>query len=195
MLYKRISFVVAAVLVIGSQAFAQDTVRTASPKINYMNIFYSGGLFAKEGEGTTFTFTTIHGVRFGRLSAGVGVGLDFYQYWRALPVTGSVAVDIAKFRGSAFFIQAQAGYAWMSYWDPRLGAPDYDSRGGFTLNPLIGYRINADKFSIYIAGGYKYQKNRYTSEPYGPYSGVGTFTTSVDETRNRLVLQIGVGLH
>ena len=64
-------------------------------------------------------------------------------------------------------------------------------KGGMNVATLVGYRINPGKYNISISAGYKWQSNSYTIG----YEWFGGPATEVDESLERVVIQIGVGLH
>jgi hypothetical protein len=189
-------------LLLTCQAVAQtDSLDRAGRKIRYWNNFLLGGLLGDHKE-TNFSFTTTHGVRLGRLAVGLGTGMDAYGDWKVFPLFASASFDFARIKNDALFIQMNGGYGRAIYThEDGMGAPGVDNGGGTMLNPMVGYRIKADKFRIYIAMGYKFQRNKYAygyinSPVYGPYGSPYEYPRYfVQEDMQRFVLQMGFGWH
>ena len=187
-------------LLLTCQAVAQtDSLDRADRKIRYWNNFLLGGLRGDHKE-VFFSLTTTHGVRLGRLAVGLGAGMDAYGDWKVFPMFASASFDFARIKNDAFFIQMNGGYGRAIYTGgDREGTPGVDNGGGKMLNPMLGYRIKADRFRIYIAMGYKFQRNRYTYGYINPiWSSFAPYESprySVQEDMQRFVLQMGFGWH
>jgi len=191
--------------VVSPAAFSQDTISAKPSEITYFNTLYSGGLIGKSGLGTTTTFSLINGIRFKSLSLGLGLGYDSYikKYndftgepgtrWKVMPVFVSLASDIVNVKTNAVFMQLNTGFSKMWVGENTNSAFELtDIKGGLMVNPLIGYRIITDKYSLYFATGYKWQKNQYN---YHTIWWSGLENTEVTETMERMILQIGIGIH
>ncbi|AYB34245.1 hypothetical protein [Chryseolinea soli] len=182
------------------QAVAQtDSVGHAGRKVRYWNNFLLGGLQGDHKQ-TSFSLATIHGVRVGRLAVGLGTGLDAYGDWKVFPLFASASFDFARVKNDAFFIQMNGGYGRAIYTGDREGMMNLDNGGGKMFNPMLGYRIKADRFRIYIAMGYKFQRNTYTyGYNYLPYDDFASSYEppkyTIREDMQRLVLQMGFGWH
>lgn len=186
------------------QAVAQtDSVGHAGRKIRYWNNFLLGGLRGDHKE-VFFSLATTHGVRLGRLAAGLGAGLDAYGDWKVIPMFASASFDFARIKNDALFIQMNGGYGRAIYTgEDRIGVPvGVENGGGTMLNPMLGYRIKADRFRIYIAMGYKFQRNKYTyGYNYNPTSSFALYGPyeypkyTVQEDMQRFVVQMGFGWH
>jgi hypothetical protein len=176
--------------------FAQSDSSSVSKKIIYFNNFLAGGLVGESEQGTGFTFSTIHGIRRKHLAFGVGVGFDSYLDWKTLPLFGSISFDFGKVKENAFFIQFNAGYsnAWriakQEDWEPK-----YNVYGGATVSSIIGYRIKTNRFSLYISAGHKFQRVDFSYNPTPWLTGQTESKISIDERINRIMIQIGFGLH
>ena len=183
------------------QAVAQtDSLGRVGSKVRYWNNFLLGGLQGGHKE-TSFSFTTTHGVRLGRLAVGLGAGLDAYGDWKVFPMFASASFDFARIKNDAFFIQMNGGYGRAIYTgEERATMANVDNGGGKMLNPMLGYRFKADRFRIYLAAGYKFQRNTYSYNynivydfaPGGPYD-FPRYT--VQEDMQRFVVQLGFGWH
>jgi hypothetical protein len=165
-------------------------------KLIYYNNFLAGGLLGEPGKGSGLTLSTTHGIRIKRLSLGAGVGVDSYFDWKTLPIFGSVSFDFGKIKSNALFLQFNAGYAeaWLiENDDPWM--PEYRDYGGTMVSSMIGYRITKERFSLYMLAGHKFQRahSSYETEPWSSFAP--QFNTFVEEEMNRLVVQIGFGLH
>ena len=182
-------------LCVSCQLLAQsDTTSISKNKIVYFNNFLAGGIFGKAESGSGPSLLMTHGVRMNRLAIGAGVGFDSYLDWKTLPVIGSIYFDFAKIKQNALFILFSAGYsnAWrIKGEDPIL---DEHARGGEMINSMVGYRIKANQFSLYISAGHKFQQVQRSYNP-TPWSSVPGSKVSVEENMNRMVIQIGFGLH
>lgn len=193
----RISLLIVLLVAINFSLIAQ-TEKTQVPKRKsiYYNSFLAGGLLADQGQGTGVTLSMVHGVRVKRFAFGAGIGLDSYLDWKTLPVFGSVNFDFGKVKNNAFFVQCNVGYAeaWRikrDEWYPS----GYHEYGDVMISSLIGYRITMEKFSLYMQAGHKFQTahSSYHSEPWSAFAPQSSLF--VDEKMNRLVVQIGFGLH
>jgi hypothetical protein len=175
---------------------AQEEIEPAKPH-RYFNSFQSGGLFGEKDKGTSFTFSTVHGVQLNKWRLGGGVGFDSYQRWRVVPVSAMVSFDIAKFKNSNLSVSVNGGYSQAWYRHMQEYEPDLDVSGGVMINPLIGYRIIADKWNINLSAGYRWQRINYTYSPqYWYWSDTRQSPVySVTEDIERVVVQIGFGLN
>jgi hypothetical protein len=192
----RTSIVVALVAVgfsISSFAQSDTSSEPKKNKIVYYNNFLAGGLFGEQGQGSGLTVSMTHGVRLNRFALGAGVGFDSYIDWKTVPIFGSVNFDFAKIRHNAFFVQFNAGYSNAD----RVVKEEFlfltREYGGAMYNSLIGYRIAAQKFRLYIAAGHKYQRTHfsYNAELWSSYYPAPTL--KVEENIHRVVVQIGFG--
>lgn len=185
-----------ACITFGSVAQAVDVEPAPKKKLKYFNSFLAGGLMGETGKGTGVTLSTIHGVRLNRVAFGAGVGFDSYFDWKTLPVFGSVSYDIGKVKSNALFVQFNAGYAeaWLVK-DEEAWMPANRDYGGTMVSSLMGYRITKEKFSLYVMAGHKFQRahSSYESEPWSSFAPL--FSRRMEEDMNRLVVQIGFGLH
>jgi hypothetical protein len=166
------------------------------PPHSYFNSFQSGGLFGEKDKGTSFTFSTIHGVQIKHFRLGGGVGYDSYQRWRTVPVFAALSFDIARLRENNLFLTVNGGYSAAWFRRQNEFEPEYSRGRGVMINPSVGYRIKAGKWSVNISAGYKWQRLHYTtSSPYywGYYADWGN--TEVKEKIERLVIQMGFGIN
>lgn len=183
------------VFYIPSVVFAQ-TDSAAAPSFKYYNSFLSGGLIGKDDYGTTLSLSINHGVRLHKVGFALGAGYDQYLQWKSLPVFAKASYDLFTLKSNAFFVELNGGYAWTKRLVSDNDALNYSNGGGIILNPMVGYRINAGKFSLYLTGGYKYQRNRYEESPrWWIWGYPGASKSSVQQDMSRLCLQLGIGLH
>ncbi len=192
----RISSSLAGLLLcVSCQLFAQsDSSSVSKNKVVYFNSFLAGGIFGKTESGSGPSLLMTHGVRMNRLAFGAGVGFDSYLDWKTLPVIGSIYFDFAKIKQNALFILFSAGYS--NAWRIKREDPTFDQRvsGGEVINSMMGYRIKTNQFSLYISAGHKFQKVHRSYNP-NPWSSVPGSKISIEENMNRMVVQIGFGLH
>ncbi|WP_276372440.1 hypothetical protein [Chryseolinea sp. H1M3-3] len=174
-----------------------ETIETSENKPRYFNNFLAGALLGEEGKGTGVSLSTTHGVRLKRWTLGAGVGFDSYLNWKAVPVFGSIGFDFANIKRNAVFLQFNAGYsnARIVNRNNQQWVSDYRDYGSEMISSLIGYRIAAEKFSLYIMAGHKFQRAHYSYNPEPWRSSYPATKISVEENMNRLVVQIGFGLH
>jgi hypothetical protein len=172
-----------------------DSIAVSKTKVKYFNNILAGGLFGESGNGAGLSISTTHGIRIHRVAIGAGLGFDSYLDWKTVPVFGSISFDFAKIRQNAFFVQFNAGYAEARRIDRPEWLVEYKEYGGEMLSPMLGYRISTEKFNLYISGGYKYQKAHFSYNAVPWSSFVPAAENSVEENMNRVVVQIGFGLH
>jgi len=191
----RVVVVLICIMLNAAHLVAQNE-ESPPDRLYYFNSFQSGGLFGEKDKGTSFTFSTIHGVQIRNFRFGVGVGYDSYQRWRTMPLFGSVSLDIARLRENNLFLMLNGGYSTAWFRPQSEFEPEHSKGRGVIINPSVGYRIKAGKWNVSIAAGYKWQRLHYlTSTPYHwGYQG-GRGKTEVTEKIERLVIQMGFGIN
>jgi len=165
-------------------------------KASYYNAFFSGALIGcgecANGKDFTFSFLTLHGIK---LKSGVklalGAGMDVYHEWRLFPLVGAITIDREQHE-NALYVHLNAGYSWGRYLEDLESEVSLNQRGGFTVNPMIGYRIGKGKSRLYIQAGYKLQYANVSYSPAWWWGPVPTITREYDI--NRVVVQMGFGL-
>jgi hypothetical protein len=190
----RIAFVLMSLLLNAAHVVAQNV--ESPPTRLYFNSFQSGGLFGEKDKGTSFTFSTVHGVRIRNFRLGGGIGYDSYQRWRTMPFFGAVSLDIARLRENNLFLMLNGGYSTGWFRPQSEFEPEHSRARGVMINPSVGYRIKAGKWNVSVAAGYKWQRLHYTtsSSYYWDYYG-GWGNTEVKEKIERLVIQMGFGIN
>jgi hypothetical protein len=199
----RIFILVLAVL-LSVPGFCQDTLQQKN--IKYFNTLSAGALIGEYPLGTTATFSLVNGIRYGRMYAGVGIGYDDYfrqnedsfgqriTRWNMMPVYLSIGFDFAELKSNHLFFQLNTGYS--KSWNKSMG--NYyqfsDIKGGVNVSTMVGYRVNPGNYNLSISAGYKWQSNAY-SYGYEWFGGAPSPTTDVEESLERVVIQIGIGLH
>ncbi len=191
-------FGVLAVVCIQYQSLAQED-SVAVKKITYYNSFVNGVLIGcgtcNAGKDFTYSALTLHGIK---LASGVkfsaGVGMDVYSNWRLFPVVAGITLDAERKRNSLYF-HVNAGHAWGRYLLRRNDwwSPSIVEKGGFTINPMLGYRIGNERMRLYMQAGYKLQL-AYVWETYQQGWG-GGYTSFREYELNRVVVQIGFGMN
>lgn len=164
-------------------------------KVIYYNNFLAGGLIGESGKGSGVTFSTTHGIRTNRLSVGAGLGFDSYFDWKTIPIFGSIEYDFAKIKRNAFFLQFNAGYADAERTNREEWVTEYREYGGEMVSFMLGYKIRAEKFSLYVLAGHKFQEANFSYNPQPWSSFAYPPNYAVEENMNRFVVQLGFGLH
>lgn len=150
-----------------------------------------GSSESAEEQEFTVSVTTIHGIKFcSGVKLGLGVGLDTYYDLKVYPLMASVSFDQERKR-LGFFAQLNSGYSWVRYTKENEEFGDLYEKGGFTINPMIGYRIMVEDFKIYCQAGYKYQAAEVGYE-YVDWGGIPQ-RNSRNYELNRFVVQLGFG--
>lgn len=162
---------------------------------HYFNTFLSGALIGCgdciTGKDFTFSFVTHHGIAFAngsKLSAGAG--MDVYSNWQLFPLLLGFTYDKEQ-RSNAFFFHVNSGYSFGRYLDiDPDNVSGFSQQGGFTINPMIGYRIGKEYIRLYIQAGYKYQRARTS------FSGSGWgYSYSREYDLNRFLILMGFGFN
>lgn len=190
---KKISLLI-FVFCYSISGYSQDTVRVADNRVHYSNSFASGILF-DDADHMSPSMTVINGIKFKQWRAGIGIGLEGYDGWRIFPFFISNSIDLRGKGGgdNSLFLQLNTGYSIgtrTSNADNGWWGGDYSDKGGFMINPMMGYRIVQGKFNFFFAAGYKGQK--------ASYKFVNKDSFWERETKlnfNRFFLQLGFGLH
>ena len=172
-----------------------DLDKTSKWKVIYYNNFLAGGLMGESGKGSGLTLSTTHGIRTNRFSVGAGLGFDSYFDWKTVPVFGTIEFDFAKIKRNAFFLQFNAGYADAKRINREEWVTEYREYGGEMISYMLGYKMRAEKFSLYVLAGHKFQEANYSynSQPWSSFYPPPTY--AVEENMNRFVVQLGFGLH
>lgn len=166
-------------------------------KSRYYNSFVIGTLvgcgMCYEGKDFTFSFMTMHGIRVSpAVKLGLGMGMDVYTDWRLFPLVAGVTFDHERRRNSVY-VQVNAGHAWGRYLlQDNWWGNDFTQRGGFTVNPMLGYRMGNERIRIYVQAGYKFQLAQTRAENVW---GWGGNTVNREYELNRFVFQMGFGFN
>ena len=166
-------------------------------KSRYFNTFFSGALIGcgdcNSGKDFTLSFVTMHGIKFPTgIKLSAGAGLDVYSDWRLIPILIGFTIDKEQ-KPNGLFLHFNSGYSFGRY----LNLNPYEQgelmqEGGFTINPMIGYRIGAEKIRLYVQIGYKYQHAYYRLD----YANFGyPYSYSRESNLNRFVVQMGFGIN
>lgn len=181
-----LSFSIFSVLCSYSLIAQRDTTQS---KFHYFFCLQTGGAFGKNGHGGSLTNALIQGVRYERITFGVGVGYDVYTDWQVVPLFASVSFDVLRHGAGAAYVQMNGGYsdAWSS--TLRDSPLFFIEKRNPYLNPLVGYRLAAGKMNVYLSAGYKFQRVTYGwtagwSQP---------VTTRIERSIERVVVRLGVG--
>ena len=189
---SRILILLAFIVVFGTFSVSAQPDSSFS-KVTYFNSIHVGGLLGKKGNGSSLTASLIQGVRYKNFSFGIGIGYDAYRDWRTLPLFGSVSYDFARIRNNAFFIQLNAGLS--KVWNPLEDDDQFvlDDKAGRFIHPLVGYRIQSQKFSLYMTAGYKLQHLAYEHRLRWLTWGYAANKVTIEQDIERLSVQLGFG--
>jgi hypothetical protein len=112
--------------------------------------------------GSSWQVQSINGVRFGKLSAGIGIGLDKYRF-RTLPVFFDLRTDLSKKPNTAFvYGDIGVNVPWVikpndGFW----GTKKYDR--GIYYDAGAGYKLFVGKGrGLIFSAGYSMKKIRET---------------------------------
>ena len=132
---------------------------------------------------------TFNGVYIKKKTAvGITTGVDWYNSLLLLPIQAGVRQTLIQKKngGSSIYASLDAGYA--TTW---LNADNsyFDSKGGFTASPAIGFKLPMRGGSSWLINfGYKYQHAKVTqSNQYDPY-----WSSVESKNYNRFVVRMGV---
>ncbi len=155
---------------------------------------HSGILAGATGNGSSASATLLQGVRYHKLSMGVGIGYDGYFDWQAMPVFVGIGYDFVMRKNHAWFAHVNTGYSkvWNSIADQQQMY--FSNEGGYFYHPSIGYRLRQGKLSIYFSAGYKVQRIDYKAIPRWLLGGGAGVRSSVEQKMERLSIQMGIGL-
>ena len=107
-----------------------------------------------------------------------------------------VSADLAHIRANSFYLMLSGGFGKAWYQKQMEYDPEYEAERAFSFSPVLGYRIIADKWNINFNVGYKVQRIDYSfTYEFWYDSRYPAPTHSVEETTQRLVVQIGFGLN
>ncbi len=173
----------------------QDTIPPFYAKPGFMHMTEVGIIAGNNEnvEGSAYSISTVNGYRFNSyFGAGIGIGIDGYDRMTLMPVFLSLRGNLNKNKVTPFYF-LNAGYsaAWANDDTPGI---TYDYvRGGFMLQPGLGYMFALKNMALYFDIGYKLQKSDIS---YSYENGWDGFPVEVQEerTRNRITISIGIAL-
>jgi hypothetical protein len=173
-------------------------------KNGYFNLTEMGVLAGNStnSEKAPFTLMNVNDWQFANgLAAGIGVGVHFFNE-TYLPVVADVRYFLRK-QGPLPFVSLQAGYSIPvggeytqtyyyaydvtgingSYRTSNPTQEDVSARGGFLVNPSIGFQTQINEsLALTFSAGYSFLRHRYGKEE----------TYKMDVDYNRLSLKIGL---
>jgi hypothetical protein len=164
-------------------------------RITYFNSLLTGALIGNNEPGS-LTASTTHGIRYKAITFGGGVGYDSYRDWRTIPLFASLSWDFLRVKKqNAFFIQCIAGYGKAKHFGRQTDLTNYEVHKATTGLAALGYRIVANRWTLYILTGYKIQHINYTTTArWWPFD-VPPIQSKVEQKMERFTLQLGFGLH
>jgi hypothetical protein len=161
-------------------------------RLRYWNSFATAVLIGESEKNLTGSLTTTHGIAMKRWRLGVGVGIEGFDDWRTVPLFVTGTFDFGRINNNWLYLQMSGGHAFGRYLKKIEGTSNGEENGGLMLNPMIGYRMNAGKFNVSIAAGYKLQQLDYSFDWTWGWPGAATV---IDGEYHRVMLQIGVGFN
>ena len=135
----------------------------------------------------SFSSSVISGYKFMRaLGVGIGVGLNYYEDQRHLPLYLDIQGDLLDTRVTPYY-QLSMGWSWAD--GRNTVSQDAKVEGGLYLSPSIGIRWHLAKYSWHLKLSYVRQESTTRFEPID--FGNGNMLTNVE---NRTLQRVGLGL-
>lgn len=190
---KNVAIALLAVLCMNIGQAQPDSLKRQS---KYYNMFASGAMIGcgqcNNGKDFTLSITTLHGIAFkSGIKVSVGTGLDTYYNWRMIPLLAGFTLDKGA-RQNAFLLHLNSGYSFGRFLEiESFDGVTLDQRGGFTFNPMVGYRIGNEKVRLYVLAGFKYQNARIDFA--SSWGWPNSYSREYD--LSRVVFQLGFGIN
>jgi hypothetical protein len=170
----------------------KDTIPPFYLKPGFMHMTEAGLIAGNNdnGEGTAYSISTVNGYRFNPyFGVGLGIGIDGYNRITMMPIFLSFRGNLKKSNVTPFYF-LNAGYS-AAWENDNLEWIEYDYvRGGFMLQPGLGYMFAFKNMAMYFNLGYKIQQSEIA---YNFQNGWATPTEIQEErTRKRLTMSIGI---
>jgi hypothetical protein len=191
-LKTRTKILFAGLLFSAGAVYGQDSLSVNPFRLRYWNSIATGVLLGESEKNFTGSLITAHGIAIKRWRLGLGVGIEGYDDWRTVPLFVTGSFDFGRINNNWLYLQMSGGHAFGRYIAEIEGSSNGEEDGGLMLNPMIGYRLNANKFSVSIAAGYKLQRLDYS---FDWIWGWPAATTVIDGEFHRLMFQVGVGFN
>ncbi len=141
-------------------------------------------------ESAAYSISTVNGYRFSPyFGAGLGIGVDGYDRITMMPVFLSFRGHLRKNNITPFYF-VNAGYS-AAWENDNLEGIEYEYvRGGFMVQPGMGYMFALKNMSLFFSLGYKIQQS---SVAYNFENGWSNPTEIQEERiRKRLTMSIGI---
>lgn len=181
-------------IIFGKEAVKpQDTLPAFYTKPGFMHMTEVGIIAGNDDnvEGSAYSISTVNGYRFNTyFGAGVGIGIDGYDRITMMPVYLSLRGHLKKNHVTPFYFM-NAGYsvAWENDHTPGV---EYDYvRGGWMLQPGLGYMFALKNMALYFNLGYKIQ---HSAIAYSIENGWTPTPTEIQEERTRKRITLGIGI-
>lgn len=169
-----------------------DTIPPFYLKPGFMHMTEVGMIAGNNdsGEDPAYSISTVNGYRFSPyFGAGLGIGIEGYSRITMMPVFLSFRGNLRKSQVTPYYF-VNAGYsaAWKN---DNIEGINYDYvRGGFMLQPGLGYMFALKNMALFFNLGYKIQQS---SIAYNFESGWASPTEIQEERiRRRLTMSIGI---
>jgi hypothetical protein len=121
-----------------------------------------------EGQaGSAFQLQTVNGIQYKSWFAGVGLGLDYYQY-RSIPLFLDLRKEFGKTKNK-FFLYGDGGisFSWVTDKQKMIYAADDKFKNGLYYDAGAGYKIFINRnSSLLINIGYSFKKVEETNNSY-----------------------------
>ena len=133
-------------------------------KLSFTSVNEVGLLTGAKGE--SVTVQTINGVKKGKSSAGVGVGLDFYSF-KTIPLFVDVRRDFSASRNTAF-AYVDAGINFLSLTDAQKNQLSSASKSsGLYYDLGVGWKLaGKNNRAFIVSAGYSLKQAKYTVQNY-----------------------------
>lgn len=171
----------------------RDTIPPFYIKPGFMHMTEAGIIAGNNdnAEGSAFSISTVNGYRFNPyIGTGIGIGIDGYDRITMMPVYLSLRGHLKKNNVTPFYFM-NVGYsaAWEN--DNTAGVEYEYVRGGFMIQPGLGYMFALKNMALYFNVGYKIQHSEiaYTFE-----NGWTPTPTEIQEERTRKRMTISLGI-
>jgi len=121
------------------------------------------GILEGQADKTFAQFQLVNGIQHNDWFYGIGLGIDYYNNKRSVPLFLDVKKDLLK-RKTTPFIYADAGYnfSWLrdkdkiAYW-----GTDYKQKGGVYYETGLGYKfILKNKMALGFSAGYSFKQQK-----------------------------------
>lgn len=170
-----------------------DTIPAFYTKPGFMHMT-EVGLIAGNNENVesnAFSISTVNGYRFNKFyGVGVGLGIDSYERITMMPVFLSLRGNLKKTKVTPIYY-LNVGYSAAWEHDDATGVNYEYVRGGWMVQPGLGYMFAFRAMALYFNVGYKIQQSSLSYA----YEGGWTITPiEIQEERTMKRITLGLGI-